>query len=254
MAGETSIPKPMLLPLLLDRSSMGEDDAAPPVSEPPARDWSLLPLDTLSSIFVRVGAVDVLMGAGLVCRSWLEAAKLPDVWRAVVMENHDVVFLKDELVLCAMAKAAVDRSDGQLRVFAGNQFVNNVLLKYILERSPSLATLRLVSCVEVFSTRLINVIRDAPLLELRSLELDDTFITVGELTAVLESCPLLEVLRVHNCFEVYDEDEQVLRAKFARIKTMTLGCDDEFRYGSDYESYDSHHVPDFEDERTDWSL
>uniref|UniRef100_A0A8I6Y450 F-box domain-containing protein n=1 Tax=Hordeum vulgare subsp. vulgare TaxID=112509 RepID=A0A8I6Y450_HORVV len=184
---------------------MGENDAA-----------SLLPLDALSSIFVSVGAVDVLMGAGLVCHSWLEAAKLPDVWRAVDMENHKVVFERDAFVLCAMAKATVDRSYGQLRVFAGERFVNNALLKYILERSPSLATLRLVSCFQAFSPRLINVIRESPLLELRSLDLDDTYITVGELTAVLESCPLLEVLRVHNCFEIYNDDEHACPASEIR--------------------------------------
>ncbi|KAI4967476.1 hypothetical protein ZWY2020_018637 [Hordeum vulgare] len=105
---------------------MGENDAA-----------SLLPLDALSSIFVSVGAVDVLMGAGHVCHSWLEAAKLPDVWRAVDMENHKVVFERDAFVLCAMAKAAVDRSHGQRRVFAGERFVNDALLKYILERFVS---------------------------------------------------------------------------------------------------------------------
>jgi hypothetical protein len=37
-------------------------------------------------------------------------------------------------VLRAMAKAAVDRSDGQLRVFAGNEFVTDDLLKYIVKR------------------------------------------------------------------------------------------------------------------------
>jgi hypothetical protein len=112
----------------------------PPVpKEPPARDWSQLPLDALSSVFVRVGAVDVLMGAGLVCRSWLQAAKVPDVWRVLNMENHDVLFYKSEPVLLAMAKAAVDRSDGQLRVFAGMGFVTSELIKYILERCFSLS-------------------------------------------------------------------------------------------------------------------
>nr|XP_040244514.1 putative F-box/LRR-repeat protein 23 [Aegilops tauschii subsp. strangulata] len=101
---------------------------------PRARDWSLLPLDVLSSIFIRIGAVDVLMGAGLVCRSWLEAAKLPEVWRAVDMDKHEVVFTKCNVVLRAMAKAAVDRADGQLRSFAGKLFVTNELIKYIVER------------------------------------------------------------------------------------------------------------------------
>jgi hypothetical protein len=235
------------------------DAATPPVQEePPARDWSLLPLDVLCSVFVMLGAVDVLtvMDAGFVCRSWLEAAKLPDVWRVVDMENHDALLGKDESVLCMMAKAAVDRSDGQLRVFAGMRFVSHELVKYIVERSPSLTTLRLVSCSDVFSKPLTRAMRESPLMELRSLELDNAYITVEELTDFLDNCPVLEVLRVWNCFVANDEEEHTLRSKFARIKTMTLECDEEFRfrYGSDFEwdDYDfEHHVPDFEDERTD---
>ncbi|KAM3279165.1 hypothetical protein ACQJBY_046462 [Aegilops geniculata] len=105
------------------------DDVAPP-----AMDWSLLPLDAQSLIFVRLGAVDVLMGAGLVCHSWLVAAKLPEVWRSVDMDKHEVVLLKGDAVLRQMAKAAVDRSNGQLREFVGRLFVTDELIKYIVER------------------------------------------------------------------------------------------------------------------------
>lgn len=63
---------------------------------------------------------------------------------------------------------------------------------------------------------------ESPLLELRSLELYDIYLTVGDLTAALECCPLLEVLWVRYCFRIYDEDEHALRAKFSRIKTLTL--------------------------------
>uniref|UniRef100_A0A8R7RE54 F-box domain-containing protein n=1 Tax=Triticum urartu TaxID=4572 RepID=A0A8R7RE54_TRIUA len=165
------------------------DDAAPP-----ARDWSSLPLDALSSIFVRLSAVDVLMGAGLVCGSWLEAANFPDVWRSVDMDKDEAVFLKADAVLRKMAKVAVNRSDGQLRVFIGRMFVTDDLIKYIMERSPSLTTLRLVSCFGVFSKQVASVIKESPLLELRSLELENIDLTMRELTAVLESCPNLEVL------------------------------------------------------------
>jgi hypothetical protein len=88
----------------------------------------------LSSVFVRVGAVDVLMGAGLVCHSWLQAVMVPHVWRVLDMENHHVLIYKDDHDLRAMAKAAVDRSDGQLRVFAGKRFLTHKLIKYIVER------------------------------------------------------------------------------------------------------------------------
>jgi hypothetical protein len=36
--------------------------------------------------------------------------------------------------LCAMAKSAVDRSEGQLREFAGKYFITDELMQYIVER------------------------------------------------------------------------------------------------------------------------
>ncbi|XBH73917.1 F-box protein SKIP19-like [Aegilops tauschii subsp. strangulata] len=224
------------------------DDTAPP-----ARDWSLLPLDVLSSIFIRLGAVDVLTGAGLVCRSWLQAAKLPDVWRVVEIDDHGILHPRNLVAQHTMAKAAVERSDGQLRVFAGKHFVTDDLIKYIVERSPSLTTLRLVSYSHVFSQQVASAIKESPLLELRSLELGDIDITVGELTAVLEYCPALEVLRLHNCLDI--DDTHTLQAKFPRIKNLTLEWDNAYwsRFYTDTSSY-SDSAPDSEDERTDGSM
>jgi hypothetical protein len=68
--------------------------------------------------------------------------------------------------------------------------------------------------------------RESPLRELRSLELDDVAITIEELVAVLENCPVLEVLKLRACAGMYEEDEKVLQAKFARIKTLTFDCED----------------------------
>ncbi|KAF7098247.1 hypothetical protein CFC21_100000 [Triticum aestivum] len=84
---------------------------------PSARDWSEMPFDALTSVFAKLAAVELLMGAELVCRSWLEAAKAPELWRAVVMmcQPHNVV--DRGASLCAMAKEAVDRSGRLLEKF-----------------------------------------------------------------------------------------------------------------------------------------
>ncbi|KAL6659440.1 hypothetical protein ACP70R_003480 [Stipagrostis hirtigluma subsp. patula] len=264
------------------RRSMGVEAASD-------RDWSELPLDALTSVFAKLGAIEVLMGAGLVCHSWLDAAKVPDLWRSVDMAHHRMVkemggrvfflSLKRRINcdgLCAMAKAAVDRSGGQLEVFMGKHFVTDDLLKYIGHRSPSLKCLGLMSCHGVSNEGFTELISKAPLLEdlqleqcpniggrevfqaageecvrlkrfslrkgwsfstwpqkgealgvaamreLRSLTLAGSNVTNDELAAILAGCPHLELLSVQGCYDVVADD--ALRAKCARIKTLTLPC------------------------------
>lgn len=106
------------------------------------RDWSELPVDALSVVFAKLGAVEVLMGAGLVCRPWLDAAKLPHLWRCVDMAAHHhhhhhhrrIPSKKKRAVLCAMAEEAVRRADGQLEAFMARAFVTNKLLKHVGDR------------------------------------------------------------------------------------------------------------------------
>jgi hypothetical protein len=63
-----------------------------------------------------------------------------------------------------MAKAAVDRSNGELEVFAGSEFVTDDLLKYIAERSSSLKSLSLDYC-NVSNEAFTELIIKLPLLE-----------------------------------------------------------------------------------------
>ena len=126
---------PLLLRCLPRAMEAGGD--AEPAQAAPARDWAELPLDAIASVFARLGPVEILMGAGLVCRSWLHAAEgLSSPWKHLDMaSSHNVVKDKyrsgDAGALRAMARKAVDRSAGQLEVFVGEEFVDDDLLKYI---------------------------------------------------------------------------------------------------------------------------
>ncbi|CAO2187314.1 unnamed protein product [Urochloa humidicola] len=144
--------------------------AWPPRAPPASRNWSELPLDAITSVLAKLGAVDVLMGAGLVCRSWLAAAEEPSLWRHVEMLKVNKVVEKNLRceatgVLCAMAKKAADRSGGQLEVFVGEEFVDADLLKYIGGSAPSLKVLCLTSCPNILNEGFMEAMNKFSLLE-----------------------------------------------------------------------------------------
>ncbi|VAI94054.1 unnamed protein product [Triticum turgidum subsp. durum] len=165
---------------------------------PSARDWSEMPLDALTCVFAKLGAVELLMGAGLVCRSWLHASKAPELWRAVVMSRppdtpegteaflRAIAKVSSELrpsvpitgiddpwsamvkvddSLCAMAKAAVDRSGGRLQKFVARDFGTDELLEYIADRSSSLKCLGLMQCHGISKKGFMGLIVKFPRLE-----------------------------------------------------------------------------------------
>ncbi|XP_039853257.1 putative F-box/LRR-repeat protein 9 [Panicum virgatum] len=232
------------------RPGSGEGmDAPPPTgtgddSPEPTRDWSELPLDALASVFVKLGAIEILMGAGLVCRSWLHAAKLPDLWRSVDMARHKVVDnivdifgaspvdpKINRVVLRAMARFAVDRSRGQLEVFVAKRFVTDQLLEYIGDRSPALKAVGLVSCAGVSNEGFTQLVARCPLLEDLMLVLCPRIGGRDVYEATGRACPQLRRFRLRTrefCFAAdrYSDGEALGVAAMHGLRTLAL-------YGSD---------------------
>ncbi|KAI3903581.1 hypothetical protein MKW98_032235 [Papaver atlanticum] len=126
------------------------DNQSPISTEEPAssqgvRNWVELPLDVLSKIFLKFGAVDILCRAQSVCSTWRKVSKDPMLFRSIDMRWNLYEF--DIYDMETMAGEAVDRSCGQL------------------VESSSLRHLRLVSCQEVSFDALIKIAKKAVLLE-----------------------------------------------------------------------------------------
>uniref|UniRef100_A0A0E0ARU3 F-box domain-containing protein n=1 Tax=Oryza glumipatula TaxID=40148 RepID=A0A0E0ARU3_9ORYZ len=172
------------------------------------RDWSELPVDALSAVFMKLGTVEILMGASFVCHSWLAASKSPELWRFVDMTRHKVIFSKGTDILCAMAKAAIDRSNGRMESFWAQKFVTCELLDYIVSRASStLKSIRLIACTFVWGQSLATLAARCPLLE--EIECSHYKMSADFFKYVGIVRPQLKRLRVHMPYFDYDamEDE-----------------------------------------------
>ncbi|XP_048606903.1 F-box protein SKIP19-like [Brassica napus] len=96
--------------------------------------WADLPPELMSSILLRIGAIDVLENAQRVCRSWRRVCKDPSMWSKIDMRNdgdlEDMDY--DPEIIC---RHAVDRSQGGLVEIDIGYFGTDDLLNYIAVRS-----------------------------------------------------------------------------------------------------------------------
>ncbi|XP_010455874.2 PREDICTED: F-box protein SKIP19-like [Camelina sativa] len=97
------------------------------------RNWAELPSDLMSSILLRLGAVEILENAQKVCTSWRRICKDPTMWQKIDMRdlgNRRVGDLDFE-ILC---RHAVDLSQGGLLEIHLDVFATNELISYVHRR------------------------------------------------------------------------------------------------------------------------
>ncbi|XP_073003900.1 putative F-box/LRR-repeat protein 23 [Typha latifolia] len=175
----------------------------------PARNWAELPRDVLSLILRKIGAIEILMGAGLVCRAWLQLAKEPQLWRCVDMTHHADLF--NTVDMEAMARTAVDRSGGIMEAFWAEYFGSDELLQYIADRTNVLKSLRLISCYHISDEGLAEAAKRFPQLE----ELEIKFGSFSEevCETVGQVCPQLKRFKLNTqwCYlsPLSDSDEEM---------------------------------------------
>ncbi|XBI20935.1 hypothetical protein VPH35_062128 [Triticum aestivum] len=169
-------------------------------AEEEMRNWAELPPDAISTILQKLDHVNILMGAGQVCRSWRGAARdEPELWRRINMLGH--ADLSPELNLHGMAR------------FWGEYTDDHDFLLYLADHAtfagPSLKSLRLISRYN-FDEVLKEMIVKFPLLEELELSLCLDVGESGVLGVVGKACPQLKRFRLNKDvfydFEASDND------------------------------------------------
>lgn len=95
--------------------------------------WLELPRDVTLNILQRLGTVEIITSACLVCPSWWNICKDPYIWRTIHVSKVD--YLCYTLVeLEKMCRIAVKRSCGQLEEIYIDFFGTDELLEYIADR------------------------------------------------------------------------------------------------------------------------
>ncbi|KAL6659444.1 hypothetical protein ACP70R_003484 [Stipagrostis hirtigluma subsp. patula] len=160
-------------------------------AEPPAaRDWAGLPHDILLSVFLELGPCEIMRGAEHACTAWRRVAVgEPALWRRVNMAG-------DPPCPAARLRAVVDRSAGQCVAFSGCCHDDATLL-HLVERSPSLKTLRLLDA-DAFDIALDEAIEKVPMLEHLEFSLENlsSYHYEKMLESVCQACPNLNKLKM----------------------------------------------------------
>ncbi|KAF8775027.1 hypothetical protein HU200_005076 [Digitaria exilis] len=207
---------------------------------PAARDWAALPSDIVLDVFLRLGPLEVMLGAELACKPWRRVAlEEPTLWRHVGFDKRDY---SDERWRRSchefkenMWQVALDRAKGQCEAFKGSCHDDDLL--HLVGSAPSLKSLN----IDHYSDHgtgeyLVDALKVLTLLE--ELEIDFRYIIDWDedmLQSVCKACPHLKKLVLmyasaidHECnqdeFDMEPVDGPI--PVMQKLSTLELyGCD-----------------------------
>ncbi|TVU02060.1 hypothetical protein EJB05_52426, partial [Eragrostis curvula] len=171
----------------------------------PVRDWATLPQNVLSTIFLKLGPSEIMLGAELVCTAWRRVAlEEPALWRRIGEQLWRCVGVDAEI---AMERVALARAAGQCEAFRGCLDYNDLF--YLDQRAPCLKSLDIKRFSNYEGTEeLIVALEKLPLLE--NLQIRFTYsvkVDVGMLQSICQACPNLKKLVLIFTDLYWDKDE-----------------------------------------------
>ncbi|ONI11104.1 hypothetical protein PRUPE_4G087900 [Prunus persica] len=185
---------PLLLPLFLSQR-------APPTKTQTApgrgRKWAELPDDVTASILLRLGAIEILTSAQMVCVMWRDICRDPLTWRTIDMrvDPDDQRHIGYDFE--KMCSHAIDRSSGNLIDINVDHFGTDELLKYITDRG--IKRLRLAHCYDITNEGLS--------FETSDLEISYCPFSHEPIDVVGASCPLLKSFKFNKRWYRWPHEE-----------------------------------------------
>ncbi|KAK1409572.1 hypothetical protein QVD17_36099 [Tagetes erecta] len=185
------------------------------------RNWLDLPYDVMVNILNRVGMINILESAELVCTTWHKICKDPVLWR--VIDTNDLRSYLTSSSANVVCKHAVDRSQGQLVDITLVYDYGAQLLLYVIDRSSHLRRLEMAMYGSFIRRLIAKALMKFPMLE--ELNLYDITVSEEEIETMSRYCPMLKTLKVnyniHRSWKKFTTVEESL--KYSNALAIAIG-------------------------------